>query len=324
MTVSRVLNKVTTVNEEIRDRVLAAVKELDYRPNISARSLVRSRSYLLGLIYDNPSAAYMSEFLLGSMKQCREAGYHLVVEPCGDNPDKWSSEILSYVKESRLDGIIMPPPVCDDQTVLENLRENNVPHVRISPGKDVSGSPVVFIDDKSAVKEMTLYLMDSGHKRIGFISGHPNQNSSRLRYQGFCAAFRERGLPMDESLVVQGFYSYRSGLVAAELLLNRPNPPTAIFAGNDDMAVAVYACAQRHKLQIPDQLSVAGFDDTTTATMIWPALTTIRQPIAAMASEAIKLLVRKIDSNTEQRDSDQVPLEYELIKRDSVVPPRRD
>ena len=133
-----------------------------------------------------------------------------------------------------------------------------------------------------------------GHARIAFIRGHPNQTASALRYEGFQAAMTAAGLAVDPALVQQGYFTYRSGLEATEKLLARKNPPTAIFASNDDMAAAAISVAHRRGLDVPRDLSVVGFDDTPTATTVWPELTTVRQPIAAMAGSAIELLLRSI------------------------------
>ncbi|CAM2070153.1 LacI family DNA-binding transcriptional regulator [Sulfidibacter corallicola] len=324
MTVSRVLNNESSVREATRERVMAAVKELGYRPNISARNLATSRSYYIGLICDNPSAGYMSELLIGALDRCNQVGYHLVVQSCGSDSLQWAEKMKQQISDSNLDGVIVPPPVCDDERVLDVLKQNEIPHVRISPGTQRAGSPVVFMDDRRAAREVTQHLLDAGHRDIGFICGHPNQESSRLRFQGFSDAFEAMGIPVDEFRVVQGFYSYKSGFVAAERLLSAERPPTAIFASNDDMAAAVYANAQKHNLRIPDELSVVGFDDTPVATIIWPALTTVRQPIAEMARASIDMLVPQLNPG-KIRDGEmpvQTELHFDLMLRDSVAKPR--
>ena len=323
MTVSRVLNKEARVKPATRDKVLEAVKKLGYRPNIFARSLAASRSYLLGLIFDNPSSAYMSQLLIGALNRCRTIGFHLVVEACSNEPDQWADEIINMVKASRLDGIIMSPPVCDNPSVIAALLKERVPHVKISSGDDGQPTPYVFMDDRRAAREMTLLLLAQGHRDIGFISGHPDHVSSRLRREGFREAFEQMGIPVPHHRIIQGYYSYMSGFEAATQLLSETPRPTAIFASNDDMAAAVYAVAQKFEMRIPDDLSVTGFDDTPTAGIVWPALTTIRQPIAEMASAAIDLLAETVQKNGSQ-DAQHTPnkeLDFELIERNSVAAP---
>jgi len=131
---------------------------------------------------------------------------------------------------------------------------------------------------------MTAYLLELGHTRIAFIKGHPNQTASARRFEGYQAAMQEAGIPPDQNLIQQGYFTYRSGLEATEKLLARKKPATAIFASNDDMAAAAISVAHRRGLDVPRDLSVVGFDDTPTATTVWPELTTIRQPIAAMGT----------------------------------------
>jgi LacI family transcriptional regulator len=172
---------------------------------------------------------------------------------------------------------------------------------------------------------MTMHLIAQGHSRIAFIKGQPTQTASAQRLAGFEAAMEESGLEVDPALVVQGFFSYKSGLEAAEKLLIRKRLPTAIFASNDDMAAAAISVAHRRSLDVPGDLSVVGFDDTPIATTVWPELTTVRQPIAAMAEAAINLLLHKIrrpkDRHVHQAVDHLVP--YVLVKRDSVAPPRK-
>ena len=167
---------------------------------------------------------------------------------------------------------------------------------------------------------MTKRLLGLGHTRIGFIIGHPNQTASEQRLKGFSAGMEEAGHKPDPKLVVQGYFTYRSGLEAAEKLLRSPKRPTAIFASNDDMAAATIAVAHRMGLDVPRDLTVAGFDDTPLALTVWPALTTVRQPIADMAREAVKLLleqIRRKRSGAEQQTVQKL-LDFTLIPREST------
>ena len=167
---------------------------------------------------------------------------------------------------------------------------------------------------------MTRRLLALGHTQIGFIMGHPNQTASEQRYKGFMAGMHEAGLKADPRLVAQGYFTYRSGLDAAEKLLRGAKKPTAIFASNDDMAAATVAVAHRMGLDVPRDLTIAGFDDTPLATTVWPALTTVRQPIAEMAREAVKLLleqIRRKRAGAEQQPVQKL-LEFTLIPREST------
>lgn len=327
MTVSRVLNAEPNVRPETRERVQDAIRDLNYRPNLSARSLARANTYFIGLLYDNPSAGYISELLIGALNRCRKAGYHLMVESCGSADQDWESSIADMLRTSNFDGVIIPPPVCDNPVVLDAVAEAGIPHVRISPDLDPGRTPHVLTDDRAAARRMTDYLLELGHRRIGFIGGPEGHGASRERLAGFRNAMTGAGLPLDEGLIVPGEFTYRSGLEAAERLLELAPRPTAIFASNDDMAVAVIAFAHRYNLDIPRDLTVVGFDDTQTATAIWPQLTTVRQPISGMAAEAIELLAECLDARrggTPGGGDERREIRSEIIVRDSSSAPAGD
>src|SRR5690606_18463186 len=192
-------------------------------------------------------------------------------------------------------GVLLPPPLCESKGVVAELVAADVPVVALASarfGDDVSH---VRIDDFRASREITEHLIALGHTRIGYIKGHPNQTAGARRYEGVQAALAAAGIAQGSGLVQQGYFPYRSGLEAAEKLLSRKQPPTAIFASNDDMAAAVVSVAHRRGLDVPRDLSVVGYDDTSAATTVWPELTTVRQPIAAMAYSAMDILVRAIN-----------------------------
>jgi len=318
-TVSRVVNRQTNVSDETRTRVKEAVDALSYRPNIFARGLASERSFLIGLLCDAPAAGsgYIAALQLGILSRCREEGYHLIVESLdGQNPNL-GRQVQSLVTESSLHGVVLTPPLCDAPVVIEALTRAHTPFVRIAPEKPLAGSIDVRIDDRKAAYDMTAYLIALGHRRIGFIKGKPEHGAASARFEGYRAALAQAGLPFVEELCVQGFFSYQSGMEAGERLLSLKKRPSAIFAANDDMAAAVLACAQRFNLKIPQQLSVAGFDDSIVAEVVWPRLTTCRQPIRQMAEAAVSMLITrpKEDGPFERR------LDHELVVRESTAPP---
>lgn len=316
-TVSRVVNRQSNVSEETRKRVLEVVDALSYRPNVFARGLASERSFLIGLLYDNPSASYVAALQLGVLSRCREEGYHMIVESLDTQNPNLGHQVHSLVTESVLHGVILTPPLCDMPTAIEALNRAHTPFVRIAPEKSLAGSSDVRIDDHKAAYDMTAYLIGLGHRRIGFIKGHPDHGAANARFEGYRAALAHAGLPLIEELCVQGFFSYQSGMEAGERLLLLKKRPTAIFAGNDDMAAAVLAASQRFNLKIPQQLSVAGFDDSLIAQIVWPRLTTCRQPIKEMAEAAVSMLIQRSreDGPFERR------LSHELVVRESTAPP---
>ncbi|MFV0622476.1 LacI family DNA-binding transcriptional regulator [Sphingomonas sp. ac-8] len=323
MTVSRVINKEGSVRETTRDTVLAAIERLNYAPNRAARSLAGAAQLRMALLYSNPSAAYLSEFLVGSLDQAGRGDIQLVVEKCeGDGDER---RVAQRLIDSGIDGIILPPPLCDSRAILDYLTQVGVPMVVVATGKPADGATAVSIDDRAAAQAMTRHLIALGHTRIGFIVGNPNQTASEQRLAGFRAALADAGIADDPALVVDGLFTYRSGLDAAEALLDLDPPPTAIFASNDDMAAASVAVAHRRGFDVPGDLTVCGFDDSALATTVWPELTTIHQPIADMSRRAVDLLAERIRARrSDAREPIQrVVLDYTLIRRQSDASPRR-
>lgn len=316
-TVSRVINHMPYVSSAARERVMAAIDAFSYKPNLFARGLASERSLLIGLLYDNPSAGYIAGIQLGALARCREEGYHLIVEEVNAQDPGLAAELHSLVVQSSLLGVILTPPLGDQAPVLEAITRAQVAFVRIAPEKPIADAPSVSIDDHLAARDMTDYLIGLGHRRIGFIKGHPEHGASRARFEGYRAALKHAGIPFIDDYCVQGYFSYQSGMEAAQMLLSLKRRPTAIFASNDDMAAAVLATSQRFNLKLPEQLSVAGFDDSLVAQVVWPPLTTVRQPIKEMAAAAVTLLIRRPSDGV----SLQQRLNHELVVRQSTAPP---
>jgi LacI family transcriptional regulator len=317
-TVSRVVNGEPNVKPETRQRVLEIAAALHYRPSLSARSLAGAKSYLLGLLCDNPSPAYVTDVQTGLTNRCRQAGYHLVVEPVScDSPDV-AGVVEALTGALRLDGVVLTPPVCDSAAVLDVLDRIGMPYARIAPWWDVDRGARVEMDDRRAAYEMTGHLLQLGHRDIGFIRGHPRHGASRRRFEGYAEALADQGVPLNPGWVAQGSFSSESGVACGQALLDRPDRPTAIFASNDDMGLGVLMVAARLGLSVPEQVSVAGFDDSTAAKIVWPPLTTVRQPVVDMAYAAADLVLSR----------DAIPgqprarmLDFELVVRKSTSRP---
>lgn len=323
MTVSRVMNGGENVRERTRERVLEAIKQLRYSPNTAARSLAAGEATHIGLLYSNPSAAYLSQFLVGALDSARKAGCHLVIEACEFEDDAEQSEAAKRFAEADVEGVILPPPLSESVPILTELALAETSVVTVAMGKLYENALNVRIDDFAAAAEMTNYLISLGHRRIGLIKGHPEHIASAERERGFLDAVGAAGLDSKDVIIEQGYFTFRSGLEAAERVLDSPRRPTAIFASNDDMAAAVISVAHRRGLNIPGDLSVVGFDDTAPATTVWPELTTIRQPVSAMAAEALNLLLadlRNRRSGLPPVAAERV-LDHQLIIRESSGPP---
>jgi len=326
-TVSRVMNREPGVHADTRAHVEKAIADLRYRPKQSARSLAGARSYLIGLLYYDPSAQFVAGVQQGATLRCREAGYHLVVESLHDDAPDLREQVDRMVSALRPDGMILTPPLCDNAEVLRALRESRTPCVLVSPGRQARGEakdvPSVRMDDVRAAEETTNLLLSLGHERIAFVKGLPTQAASALRHQGFLRAMKAHGVPVDEDCVVVGRFDFASGVEAAHHLLSLAEPPTAVFASNDDMALGVLAAAQALGLSVPGELSIAGFDDSPASGLVWPALTTVRQPKAEMARAAVEMLIAARSAGHEAltgADLHRV-LSHELVVRDSTSAP---
>jgi LacI family transcriptional regulator len=318
MTVSRVINERDGVRPSTKAKILAAIQELDYKPNVAARSLVTSGELRIGVIYSNPSAAFMSEFLTGAFEEAASRGARLVIlrAPKGENP---STKSLKDFIASGLSGVLLTPPLGDSVALLKMFAKANLPTATVAA---YAGDRAISvrINDRQAAYDMTRYLLDLGHRRIGFIVGNPDQAASAERLAGFYAAVRE--FADVETSIAQGDFSFASGLVAAEQLLDRDPPPTAIFASNDDMAAAVVSVAHRRHLDVPQQLTVVGFDDTTTAVTMWPPLTTVHQPVRELSAEALRLLSSQVSAPAGRAPaSGDYLLDYRIVHRQSEAPP---
>src|SRR2546423_1716913 len=229
MTVSRVINNGRNVRESTRAAVLEAIEQLNSSPNTAARSLAAGEAAHIGLLYANPSAGYLAQFLIGGLHAARGAGVHLVIESCESEDADEQAEVIRRFANSEVEGVILPPPLSESQPIMAELYAMGIPVVTVATGAPREESLNVRIDDHAAAMEMTRYLLDLGHREIGFIKGHPNHVASHDRFRGFCDALAEAGIDPDAAAVEQGYFSYRSGLTAGERLLSRSVTPTAIF-----------------------------------------------------------------------------------------------
>lgn len=324
MTASRAVNGKALVSAKARRAVELAVKELGYIPNASARALAGSADRRVALLHSNSTtSAYLGELLLGALGEAPQRHLHLVVEQCA--PGAFAEEIVEQVAHANVAGVILPPPLCDWPELIAGLTGRDIAIVAIAPDQDGPDMLVVGTDDRHAAYDLTRHLIELGHRRIGFIEGNVRHRSSARRLQGFRDALLHHGLDHDDQLIVPGDYSYRSGLDAAERLMSLEPRPTAIFACNDDMAAAAITVAHQRRINVPAEISICGFDDTPLASAIWPALTTIRQPIRDMSREAIGLLAMRFRSQDEGAEGiiGKVKLDYQLIRRQSDAVPAR-
>jgi len=316
-TVSRVLNHEPNVREETRRKVEEAVVRLQYRPNHSARSLAGQRSYVVTLVYDNPSRNYLMEIQTGVLEACRSRDYNLLLAPVSDDKSRCIAEITELVEHSGSDGVVLVPPLTDNLELLAHLDRHRIPAASISPRTN-KGRIGVMVDEPAAVRDLMAHLIELGHRRIGHIKGHPDHGACAWRYEGYLAALEAAGIPFDPKLVVEGEFTFESGVNGARRLLVLKEPPTAIFAANDDMAAGVLRVAGERGLSVPRELSVCGFDDTPLSRHVYPALSTVRQPTRDMGRTATLELLNNIRSEGTGR---MVSMPYALQLRESIAPP---
>lgn len=314
-TVSRVLNKEKYVAQQTRDHVEAVVARLGFRPNFAARALAGHRSFQIALIYDNPSPYNAQNIQAGVRARCTESGYRMIAQPSDGDSTTLVDEISDLIAQAQLDGIILTPPFTESAAIRAEIERRHIPLAMISPAEPDPEIASTFIDNRAAAAEMTQHLIALGHRRIGFVAGDPRYATSARRRQGFEEALAAAGIMLDPQLIRPGHFDFASGSAAADALLDLAEPPTAIFASNDDMAAGVLATAHRRGVRVPAQLSVAGFDDTDLAAVVWPPLTTIRQPVRALGHAAADLLFQ-LPARVEQRR-----LPHELVIRGSTAPP---
>jgi len=318
MTVSRVVNDQKYVGEAMREKVMAAVTELNYQPNLAGRSLRSSSTSRVGLLYSNPSASYLNQFLVGALQQSSASGGQLILERCGGLKSQQAA--VEKLLANGVDGVILPPPLCDSPATLAMLDAEGVPVVAVATGQPVTGVSAVRIDDYQGACAMTQYLLKLGHQRVGFIRGDRRHTPALQREQAFLDTMKRAGIETPEALMADGSFTYRSGLSAAQQLLTLQERPTAIFSSNDDMAAATLAVAHGLGLKIPEDLSVVGFDDTPIATTVWPELTTIHQPVSAMGRAAVSLALEEIRRHRtgQPKAATHEVMKFQLVRRDSA------
>lgn len=322
-TVSRVLNHEPNVSEKTRQKVTESMERLGYRPNPAARGLASNRTNIIALVYDNPSDNYVVNLQRGALEACSRYDYSLLLSPCNYRAPDLGEQIVQNVRQRALAGLILTPPVCDLPDLIHALDETGVDYVRLAPIDREHKGLSVTCDDRSAARDMTLYLIGLGHRRIGYVVGHPDHGAAHERFEGYRDAMRQSGIPIDEALIAQGAHSFESGVACGEQLLAGPSRPTAIFAGNDDMAAGVLYVAHARGIDVPGELSVAGYDDTPLSRQVWPGLTTVCQPIPDMAYAAVEQIVavqRPMHPGLRQHSPHET-LEYKIIVRDSTRAP---
>ncbi len=325
-TVSRVINNEPNVRPSMKERVQASIDKLGYVPSIAAQRMSGSRSYLILAINDRERTIadwrtrqgtdWVDQMLLGGMLKCAEHGYRMIFELVDTHNDHVERELGATIAALQPDGVILTPPHSDNPLITAFLAKRKIPFARIgsiTPGPGIS----MTMDDEGSARRATEHLIALGHRRIGFIAGSEEYDLSNWRIDGWREAIDAAGLSQD-GLCTRGDFSYESGVIAANSLLELETPPTAIIASNDQMTLATLDTANQRGLKVPGDLSLISFDNTPVVRFTDPKLTAIDQPIAATFSKAVELLI----TNGNMAVPDQpVVTEGSLVERGSTAPP---
>ncbi len=321
-TVSRVINRSPLLNDDTRKKVEDVIGQLGYVPNPQARALALRRNFLVGLVHDNPNAQTVMNVQQGMLEAIHDSEFEMVVRPVDRGSATMLEDLRLFLERQRLFGVLLMPPISENDAVAKLCSNLGCRYVRMGSAELDTPEHMVASNDREAVHEATQYLIAQGHRRIGLIAGPHGFRSARERRLGFEDAMRDAGISLPRSMIAEGNYTFESGLIAAERLLDVVPRPTAIFSSNDEMAAGVIHAACQRGLIVPRDLSVIGFDDTPIAAHMWPPLTTVRWPIASMArSAALKLISGIADNDDDAAVQEPSMFLSTLIRRASVSPP---
>lgn len=298
-TVSRVLNDSPhKVNRRTRERVLRAIKVLDYRPNALAKGLLIKKTMTIGVIIPDISNPYYAEIVRGIQDLADPHGYAVMLQ----NTDRREDRIIKYIyllREKAVDGVIFSGGILHAEKVLDALKELRERVVVI--GRHRADFPAVMIDNVDGAAQATRHLIECGHRRIGFINGPGKSTTAKDRFQGYKNALAHHGLRFHPDLVKKGDFTFPSGYRLAGEFLAQRRQPTAIFAANDQMAFGAIKAAREHGLSIPRELAVAGFDNVPLSSFFIPPLTTMEVPMYDLGVAAMQLLVDLMSGKTSEK-----------------------
>jgi LacI family transcriptional regulator len=318
-TVSRVINNEPYVTEETRAKVQAAIRAVGYAPNISAKRLAENKSYMICILMYPGFYQPASEMLERIMDIGYEENYDILIQPYFPPHARSKKKLVSLIYEHRIDGFVTTPPLDADEFVEDMLNTYKVPHVRINPFDRSETTPFVSGDDYNGAIKMTEYLISLGHQRISFFTGPGNMRSNADRLKGYRAALEAHNIPLDPALVRNSEWTFDGGYTLMRQLIEENVLPTAIFAGNDEAAYGVIYAAQEMGLQIPEQISVCGYDDLGLSKNIWPGLTTIHQPSEALVELATRMLIDMLKGKTPEQQN--IVVSSSLVVRGSTGKP---
>lgn len=317
-TVSRVVNKEPSVSDEVRNRVQECIKQLNYQPNHTARTM-RKAPFSLAFVYDNPNSHYVIEMQNGIISECRKRGFELVIHPTDSRSEEVGKELAAMIGSNQIGGVILTPPLSENRELVTFLLNRDAKVVRILSGSEAPDSlaPAVHIDDIAASRKMTDYLLELGHKQIAFLGYHASHESSLGRLKGFREAHESRGIAVDKNLIIDGEFTFDSGMTMTRQALQNNRPPTAIFACNDEIAAGAVFQSRLSGLSIPDDISIVGFENSPFSVQTWPHLTTVDQPNFAIAASAAAMVIQMMQGK-DNHTPESKGFTLDLVIRDSA------
>lgn len=317
MTVSRALNNSPLIKEETKRKIMEIAEQLNYVPNYNAKSLVLQRSHTIGLFFTSMVQGTSSSFLAEAIRGVsQEVGvqYNLFLRGIDDFED------FSSIHRRRFDGILLMSQSERDDTFIRHVREQGIPLVVLNRNADDPTIVNFVSNDRAGAYELTRYLADCGHTRIGLVEGIAGYKSTQERKEGYLRAMKDAGLAVREEWLVEGCYDVESGYLAMHRLLALPERPTAVFCCNDDMAIGAMKAATETGMRIPADVSVVGFDDIGFSHYTNPPLTTVKRPIEQLSRMGARKILELIDGAA--AGGELVLLDTELVRRESVEEPR--
>ncbi len=318
-TVSRFINKSPLMSAATREKVSAAIDQLGYVPNPQARALALRRNFIIALLHDNPNGQTVLNFQKGVLSAIKDTELALAVRPVDRTSADLLVDIETFLTKQRPLGVLILPPISERDEIFDLCKRLDIAYIRVGSTILDEHARCVASNDREIVHQMVAALIKCGHTRIGFVRGPEGFRSPLERENGFLDALREAGLKPDLSLMENGSYRFESGLRAGMSLLERADRPSAIFASNDEMASGVLHAAHSLGISVPGELDIVGFDDTATASHVWPPLSTIHWPIEEMGRlAAMKLVPEFLGDWTAKLDLDQVIVPSHIVERASA------
>ena len=312
-TVSRAINQPAIVNAKTLERIQQAIQQIGYETNTAGRNLRLRRSDALLVMISNTPSRFFSQILMGMEAKASEAGYNVLVSNTQDNPER-GRRLYASIQQSLADGILTFGGHNQNQTLRDLIRNHPIPIVGVNEHLEDLPVPVTTVDNLNTSREIVRHLLELGHQKIGHVTGTTTLSSGKDRLEGFLRGLQE--VRLTPTWICHKHYNVESGREAAEEWLRLPERPTAVFCSCDETAFGFIAALRRKEIQVPEDVSVVGFDDIPLADHYCPALTTVRQPHRELGATAVRMLLERIH-DVEAPIPNQL-LEGKLIVREST------